>query len=525
MSCLPWTNRSLPRGRLPQIGPLSGGVVGTFVLVFVLVNTARAQAPESTTQDRTPTLLAPAPDETITHPDSLRFRWRVDRKPSADETTRYRRLYQRLLVTPTSERQAQATTQQSRSRVVRTYPDPSSDDPSQAESSKAGPYPVVGDWFPEGEAPPPRPRNEGVWETRLSHPTVGDWYPGDPTRTPLPDGVYRWRIRLVAETAAGEKELLASSQSSTFTVDLAEERPEDESPKERRTVQLDLFDLRLTGRDAEATLIRESPSEDRAPWRIEIRSASYPVTLRWTPAAVTDSLPDATVRLVDAETGGNAVDVDLKAHRTVTITNSDVRTLEVRSDQVVSTSPPDNVTLTLMPKLGAFLSGVSSFGDISDETGSALGGDQSVLSWGGSVAFGARNGTVNFRFTGLQTTGSLVSTDEGVESTEVPIPEKLLLLTGDLILRPIPRFLVQPYVIGGGGGRRLSIRGVEGIASEFDTGPRWDPTVQVGVGVDLRLGNVTVGLEVVDYLTGFSGAGNGLQHDAFVFLALGVPIY
>lgn len=500
-------------------------VVGTFLFFLVLVNSVHAQAPGSPPPDRTPILLAPAEGTTITHPDSLRFRWRVDGEPSADETTDYHRFYQRLLVTPTSGGQASAATQRTRSRVVRTYPELISDDPSEAEPLKSGPYPVVGDWFPEGEAPSPRPGNEGVWETRLFHPTVGDWYPGNPEGAPLPNGTYRWEIRVVAETATGEEQVLASSPSSTFTVSLAENGPGDGSPSERRTVQLDLFDLRLTGRGAEAILVRGGHSdEDRVPWRIEIQRSNYPVTLRWRRAAVTDSLPDRPVRLVDGETGGNAVDVDMKANGSTEITDSDVKTLEVQLGQVASAQTADNVALTLMPRLGAFLSGVGSVGDISGEVGAALGRAQSVLSWGGSVAFGSRNGTVNVRLTGLRTTGSLVSTTEGVESAAGTTPNKLLFLTGDLVLRPIPRVLVQPYALGGVGARRLSVEAFGGTAGEVNVDPRWDPSVQVGIGADVRVGNVTLGLEVVDYLSGFDSDG-GLQHDAFVFAAVGIPVF
>jgi hypothetical protein len=177
-----------------------------------------------------------------------------------------------------------------------------------------------------------------------------------------------------------------------------------------------------------------------------------------------------------------------------------------------------------MPRLGAFLSGVSSVGDISGEAGAVLGGEQSVLSWGGSVAFGARNGTVNVRLTGLRTTGSLVSTTEGVESAEGAAPNKLLFLTGDLVLRPIPRFLVQPYALGGVGARRLSVEAFGGTAGEVNVDPSWDPSVQVGIGADLRVGNVTLGMEVVDYLSGF-GSDGGLRHDAFVFAAVGIPVF
>jgi len=525
MLCLPRTNGVPPRGSLSQIRSLSVRMVGAFVLV-VLASTARAQVPKSSFQNQTLTPVAPPPGATISSLDSLRFRWRMTGEPNAEEASHYRRLYQRLVVTPNSKHQGPSATERTRSRIVRTDPERISAPSPPSGSSKESPYPVVGAWFPEVNEPPQRPAEKDMWKIRLSHPVVGDWYPGHPSRRPLPDGMYRWEIRLVAETAAGKEQLLASSQSSTFTVDLAENNPEKESPLRNRTVHLDLFDFRLSGRNAQASLVRKPASDgDHTPWRIEIRSTNSPTTLHWAPTAVTDSFPDATVRLVDAETGGNKVDVNLKKTSTLTITDSQIKTLEVRPDQIVSTSSSDNVTLTLMPKLGTFLSGANSFGDISDEAGSTLKGDHAMLSWGGSAAFGSRNGTMNFRLTGLRTTGSLVSTTESVEASTSPIPEKLLLLTGDFVLRPIPRFLVQPYAIGGAGARRLSIGESEGVASELDTRPRWDPTVQVGIGVDLRLGNVTVGFEVVDYLTGLGTSEDEIQHDAFAFLTLGIPLH
>jgi endonuclease/exonuclease/phosphatase family metal-dependent hydrolase len=180
------------------------------------------------------------------------------------------------------------------------------------------------------------------------------------------------------------------------------------------------------------------------------------------------------------------------------------------------------IQVTALPKAGAFLSGVSTFEDISGATSSALGGAQSVFTWGGSLAFGARNGPVNMRLTGLRTTGSLVSTTEGIESSQGPVREKMTLLTGDVVVRPIPRMGIQPYAIGGLGARRLSVRRFD----ELSGGPQWDLAAQVGVGFDFRLGSVTLGVEVADYLTGITGgSGNDLQHDAFGFVTLGIPIF
>lgn len=183
---------------------------------------------------------------------------------------------------------------------------------------------------------------------------------------------------------------------------------------------------------------------------------------------------------------------------------------------------PDHIQVTALAKAGAFLSGVSTFEGVSEATVSTLGGAQSVFTWGGSLALGARNGPVNVRITSLRTTGSLVSTTEGFEASPTPTRETMTLLTGDVVVRPVPRIGVQPYVIGGLGARRLSFRD-HGEALEA---PQWTTAAQIGVGLDLRLGNMTLGVEVVDYLTGLTGeSDDGLRHDAFAFLTLGVPLF
>lgn len=86
-----------------------------------------------------------------------------------------------------------------------------------------------------------------------------------------------------------------------------------------------------------------------------------------------------------------------------------------------------------------------------DDVWAALTGQQSVFTYGGSVAFGSRDGPVNLRLTGLRTSGSLVSTTEGMEPASGTVRDRMLALTGDVVVRPIPRFLIQPYAIGGGG--------------------------------------------------------------------------
>lgn len=175
------------------------------------------------------------------------------------------------------------------------------------------------------------------------------------------------------------------------------------------------------------------------------------------------------------------------------------------------------VSLTLIPRIGAFLSGVSTLEAIPNAAGRAPQNEESVLTWGGSLAFGSRDGPVNLRLTAARTAGSLASTEDTDGSSPQAARERILALTGDLVVRPVPRLLLQPYVIGGMGTRRLS------VSTEED--PNWDLAAQVGLGVDVRLDDVTLGLEFVDYMTGLPGTDGDLQHDTFIFLHAGVPLF
>lgn len=376
---------------------------------------AQDQLPENPYE--APQLIAPTGGETISSAGAIRLRWRPADGSATPESERYNQLLQRLVVEQTTDAgDAQPL------RFVRTYAIATAGErPSTPDARPT--YPTVGDWYPD-TAPPPRPQDtENVWTVHLPHPLVGAWFPYENDQTPLPKGSYTWNVQLVGETANGTREVLASSQTATFTV--------------------------------------TAPSEA-------------------TPAVEEPSSPD-----------------DLSARG------------------------PDQVSITLMPRGGLFLSGVSSLEDISGEAGAALGGEKSVLTLGGSIAFGSRDGPANLRITGLHTTGSLVSTQEGTTSPADFRRESILALTGDLVVRPLPRLLVQPYAIGGLGARRIAAPQRDEIASHA----RWDLAAQIGVGADLRLGNVTLGVEVVDYLTGSADSGNSFQHDAFVFLTLGIPVY
>jgi hypothetical protein len=184
----------------------------------------------------------------------------------------------------------------------------------------------------------------------------------------------------------------------------------------------------------------------------------------------------------------------------------------------------DEVAVALLAKAGALVSRATNVGEVAGDVGSAFGGSQAALSYGGSIAFGSRDGRINFRLTGLSATGAVFSTTEGFDSDGRVAPNTLLLLTGDLVIRPVPRLLVQPYAIGGVGVEYHSFEPSGGVDNTQNADSGLGPSVQIGLGADVRLANMTLGFEVVDYISGVVSDG-GLHHGAFVLAGIGIPLF
>ncbi len=175
----------------------------------------------------------------------------------------------------------------------------------------------------------------------------------------------------------------------------------------------------------------------------------------------------------------------------------------------------------LIPHGGAYLPGVDGLGDIKTGVDSLLEGQDMTLVLGGTLQFASPDGPLNFRISGVRTTARVVSTEEvGGDQART---EDFMAITGDLVLRPIPRFLVQPYILRGAGAHGTGIAGESAGSTDAE---EWNFIGKVGGGVDVRIGTrgVVVSAEVVDCLSGFGDDGD-LSHDALALVGLGVPIF
>lgn len=95
---------------------------------------------------------------------------------------------------------------------------------------------------------------------------------------------------------------------------------------------------------------------------------------------------------------------------------------------------------------------------------------------------------------------------------------KILAVAADLVLRPLPRILVQPYLLVGAGLRRADYSYDD---EGFDAFPKDDSefAAHVGVGADLMLGPVGVSAELTDFISKDEND-DWKRHDAFGFVGL-----
>ncbi len=118
---------------------------------------------------------------------------------------------------------------------------------------------------------------------------------------------------------------------------------------------------------------------------------------------------------------------------------------------------------------------------------------------------------INVRANVAATLGRSLSTDgDEDEGSDLDI----VVITGDLVFRPLPRVVVvQPYLLAGAGVKRYSFdfNGENESESKF--------TGHVGAGADLKVGPIALLAEVSDYISSFElaeGGGSKLQNDVFV---------
>ena len=128
-----------------------------------------------------------------------------------------------------------------------------------------------------------------------------------------------------------------------------------------------------------------------------------------------------------------------------------------------------------------------------------------TLSLGANVDFGL------LRVTGMYASGTTLKN----ASKDDIGKGSVLGLAADLVIRPLPRVFVQPYLIAGAGQKFYRYDQSTTLLNENDR----DFTLHGGIGADLMLGSIGVAAELTDFLS--KGANDKWNvHDAFLMVGL-----
>jgi opacity protein-like surface antigen len=191
-----------------------------------------------------------------------------------------------------------------------------------------------------------------------------------------------------------------------------------------------------------------------------------------------------------------------------------------------STAPAAAQNLILQPKVGAYIP-ASGIGDFQDQT-TTIARDRAgslAIGLGAELTIGALPFNVrgNLEFA----TGSTVSADDGVTQD---VESTLLAVVADVVFRPIPRVLAQPYLLVGAGMKVHEFEVDNLSASERELFPpdQTNLTFHIGAGLDIALGPIGLLIEASDYISRLETTPGGerrLQHDVFVMAGIRVRMF
>jgi hypothetical protein len=163
--------------------------------------------------------------------------------------------------------------------------------------------------------------------------------------------------------------------------------------------------------------------------------------------------------------------------------------------------------VTLMPVAGAYI-------PASDLDGVQSGASAVKASRDGTLALGLNLGVGPLRGSAVYASGSTI---KGANSADLG-KGTVLAVAVDIVIRPIPRALVQPYLLGGLGFKNTSYDPATGASGALPASSR-EAAIHAGFGADLMLGGLGVMAEITDFVSKNADGKLGL-HDAFLMAGL-----
>lgn len=182
-----------------------------------------------------------------------------------------------------------------------------------------------------------------------------------------------------------------------------------------------------------------------------------------------------------------------------------VRTFLSGTALVVAIAPMAASQVTITPMAGGYIA-ASDIHEVTSGAQSLARSRDGTLSLGANIDFGMLRGTLAYA------SGTTIKNASSQELGK----GSMLATTADLVIRPLPRVLVQPYLIAGAGEKFYRY---DESASVFTGGNTKAFGLHGGLGADVMMGSVGVAGELTDFVS--RGADDKWNvHDAFLMVGL-----
>jgi hypothetical protein len=182
-----------------------------------------------------------------------------------------------------------------------------------------------------------------------------------------------------------------------------------------------------------------------------------------------------------------------------------VRTLLFGAALAVAIAPIAESQVTITPMAGGYIA-ASDVNQVSSGAQSLARSRDGTLSLGADIDFGGLRGS--FAYASGTTIKNASSQTLGKGS--------MIATTADLVLRPLPRVFVQPYLVAGAGEKFYRY---DQSASVFTGGDTKAFGLHGGLGADVMLGSIGVAGELTDFVSKGADAKWDV-HDAFLMVGL-----
>lgn len=175
----------------------------------------------------------------------------------------------------------------------------------------------------------------------------------------------------------------------------------------------------------------------------------------------------------------------------------------------IAAAPIANAQISITPLIGGYVpaTDVNQIGGSAENIAKTREG---TLSLGLNVDLGPLRGTLAYASGTTIKNASSQNIGKG----------NVLAAAADFVIRPLPRILVQPYLLAGAGKKFYKYDASATLASSVD---KTAFSLHGGIGADLSLGRMGVVAELTDFLS--KGAEDKWNaHDAFLMFGVKVPL-